>query len=339
MYKKTKLSKYLNISVNAVVLVISYFYIVWTFNQKSIDFVLPSCAFSHLSIDSIIIIGFFISVLTFVNWSIEAIKWKLLINPIHKISFYRALKSILVGLFTSLFMPNRSGEWIGRIFSISNEHKGALLVQTLVGNFIQYFITLLFGLIAIIYFFDFNYQLFLNFDFNYAYITYSFIAVLIIFATILLLFFFNKRSRNWIISLIKRVKNSFKYLKTISIQKLNKLLFLSLFRYCVFTLQYLILFFAFNLPINILDLIMLISLYYFILSIIPTVLFSEIGVRGSISLMIFNAYCEKYGISFPNLSQIIIFVSLLIWIFNIIIPSIIGSFYMYKFKLIGKWFI
>ena len=57
-------------------------------------------------------------VLVFVNWGFEAKKWKLLITPIQKMSFFTAFKSVLTGVTLSLNTPNRIGEYGGRILYV-----------------------------------------------------------------------------------------------------------------------------------------------------------------------------------------------------------------------------
>ncbi len=336
MYKKTKLSKYLNIIANVVVLISSYLYIIWQFNGKRNNVNFQNFDFLNISLSNFILLGLVISILTFINWSMEALKWKLLIKPIQKISFKKSFKSILIGLFTSLFMPNRSGEWIGRIFSIPNVNKGALFVHTIIGNVIQYSITLFFGVISMFYFLDMNVHILNNFDFNYNYLTFITIGLLLILG-VFLLFIFNVFKGLWVNKLKIKIQNSIKYLKTVSFNVIIKLLSLSFLRYITFTLQYIILFYAFDISINTFDLLMLLSLYYFVLSIVPTFVISEIGVRGSLSIIIFSSYCEFYSHSIPNLIPLVVFISLLVWLFNIIIPSIVGSFFIAKFKLFGKW--
>src|SRR5689334_6961656 len=54
-------------------------------------------------------------VLMIVNWSIEAIKWKIAVKPIQPVSFLKAFRAILSGVSFSVSMPNRLGEYLGRI--------------------------------------------------------------------------------------------------------------------------------------------------------------------------------------------------------------------------------
>ena len=57
-------------------------------------------------------------VMVFINWGLEARKWQVLLEPIQKMSFIRAFKSVLGGLALSLNTPNRMGEYGGRILYV-----------------------------------------------------------------------------------------------------------------------------------------------------------------------------------------------------------------------------
>ncbi|HMW13871.1 MAG TPA: lysylphosphatidylglycerol synthase domain-containing protein, partial [Chitinophagales bacterium] len=49
--------------------------------------------------------------LMILNWTIESIKWKLLIDKLHPISWLDAIEGILFGVTFSLFTPSRVGEF------------------------------------------------------------------------------------------------------------------------------------------------------------------------------------------------------------------------------------
>src|SRR4051812_44001053 len=51
-------------------------------------------------------------VLMIVNWSFEAIKWKVSIQNLQNISFFKAFKAVLSGVSFSVSTPNRIGEYL-----------------------------------------------------------------------------------------------------------------------------------------------------------------------------------------------------------------------------------
>jgi hypothetical protein len=69
-------------------------------------------------------------------------------------------------------------------------------------------------------------------------------------------------------------------------------------------------------------------LVFFFITITPTIALAEIGVRGSVALLVFGLFSNNVvGI----LSSIFI-----LWIINLIIPAIIGSFFIFSLKFFRK---
>ncbi|HMI04032.1 MAG TPA: hypothetical protein VK541_16210, partial [Pedobacter sp.] len=102
--------------------------------------------------------------LMFLNWGLEAGKWKRLISQVEKISLWRAIESVFCGLTWAVFTPNRIGEYGGRVFFLSPKRRIIGVVAMAVGNIGQMVLTNVFGAIALsifIYrFVDIDYRLF-----------------------------------------------------------------------------------------------------------------------------------------------------------------------------------
>ena len=79
--------------------------------------------------------------LMFVNWFLEAAKWKRLMRQIESISFYRAIESVFCGLTLAIFTPNRLGEYGGRVFFLSPKRRIVGVVAMTVGNIGQLVLT------------------------------------------------------------------------------------------------------------------------------------------------------------------------------------------------------
>jgi uncharacterized membrane protein YbhN (UPF0104 family) len=84
----------------------------------------------------------------FVNWFLEAGKWKYLMSHIEPISFYRAIESVFCGLTLAIFTPNRLGEYGGRVFFLSPKRRIVGIVAMSVGSIGQLVLTNVFGAIA-----------------------------------------------------------------------------------------------------------------------------------------------------------------------------------------------
>ena len=61
--------------------------------------------------------------LMLVNWSVEAVKWKISIREIQRVSFIKAFKAVLSGVSFSVSMPNRVGEYLGRVMYMDEGNK------------------------------------------------------------------------------------------------------------------------------------------------------------------------------------------------------------------------
>jgi hypothetical protein len=95
-----------------------------------------------------------ILLLMLLNWSIESVKWRLLIAKIEKISFFRSFKAVMTGVSVSLFTPNRTGDYLGRVFILEKGNHVEGILITLIGSFAQIVVTLSAGLFCFLSFLD-----------------------------------------------------------------------------------------------------------------------------------------------------------------------------------------
>ena len=92
----------------------------------------------------------------------------------------------------------------------------------------------------------------------------------------------------------------------------------------VFSLQYFILLLFFEVDINLFDSLIMSSLVFFTISIIPTIAITEIGVRGSLAIYFFGL------ISSNNIG--ILTATFSLWIVNLVLPALIGIIFVYNLK-------
>ena len=88
--------------------------------------------------------------LMIVNWSIEAVKWKISVRPIQQVSFLKAFRAVLSGVSFSVSTPNRVGEYLGRVLYMDEGNRLKTISITIVGSISQLIITLLMGCIGLI---------------------------------------------------------------------------------------------------------------------------------------------------------------------------------------------
>jgi hypothetical protein len=68
-----------------------------------------------------------------------------------------------------------------------------------------------------------------------------------------------------------------------------------------------------------------ISLTYLLMMIVPFITITEIAVRGSVSILVFEKWMIMNEIN-PSFGVMVFSASSLLWIFNIAIPALIGLF-------------
>ena len=97
----------------------------------------------------------------------------------------------------------------------------------------------------------------------------------------------------------------------------------SIFRYLIFTVQFVLLFYAFIPEVNLVVIIAGVGWTFFFRSVIPSLL-GNMGVREVGALVFFERYVSE-----PSL---ILIPSLLIWLINAVSPSVFGLYYNLRFK-------
>ena len=262
--------------------------------------------------------------LMFLNWGLEAGKWKRLISQVEKISLWRAIESVFCGLTWAVFTPNRIGEYGGRVFFLSPKRRIIGVVAMAVGNIGQMVLTNVFGAIALsifIYrFVDIDYRLF-----------YALVVLSLMFCMFFIVFYFNIRWLNGILLSIRftrRYKKFYSILARYKKRELLKILLFCLARYAVFSTQYFILFHWLIPEIHYLDILMMVSILFFVQSTLPSLDLFDIGVRSVTASYFFSSVTTQ--------DVAVIACTASIWLVNIIIPAILGTYFVSKLNFFGN---
>lgn len=232
-----------------------------------------------------IIIYMIVLMLMPLNWALEAEKWRVSI-PHETSSFQEAWRRVLAGLALNWVIPFTLGDVGGRLLNVQNAKKsaGALLIN----RTILLLITLLYGGIAVLYYFDW---------YNHWMLAVPFLVVGVGLAAL----------SSW--------GNGSMWIQVLA---------LSLLRYAIFTFQFYLVLSLF-LPELAWYLILLgIGWIFLFRSVIPSFL-GNFGVREASAIVFFQAYV-------PDVS-IVLIPCLIIWMINTVIPSILGTVYVFKLKL------
>ena len=263
-------------------------------------------------------------ILMIFNWLMESIKWKNLLHSVENISITQSIKSVLVGITCSIFTPYRIGEYFGRPILITKEKRSEAIVANFIGSLSQNIVTFGLGILGIT-------QLIINHSEQTLPINSRIIVLVALFglSLLLLIFYFSPKL---LIRLIKIVPSSGKLVKKLEFVKkytkreLLNILLLSFIRYVVFFSQYYLLLLLFDIDIRLIDAFSAISLSYVFLFSIPGIPIVDIGIRGSLALFFLGMYSAN--------DIAIISASSTLWIINLAIPSIAGSYFLIKNKIV-----
>ncbi len=297
-------------------IVVAAFYFIYLKLMKNSD--LNYSSFSELLAKNTIFSlknGVILIFLSFFNWFLEIVKWQQLVTPIKNIGFKNALEQTLGALTASLFTPNRIGEYGAKAMYYTKDYRKRILLMNLIGNLLQMGITLLFGCIGI-YFFVKEFQVVLNVS--------NVLQLLIIgLIGISILVFFVPKTKLTIKGFSFEKISTF--IKNYPMKIMVYGVVLSLLRYLIFSFQFYFLLLLFGIEITYLHAIMVIASMYLLASIIPSIFIFDVVVKGSVAVYLF-------GFMGVNAVTILSIVTLM-WLFNFVIPSVFGSYFVLKFNL------
>lgn len=252
-----------------------------------------------------------------INWSIEALKWKRLMQELQPLSFSVALTGVLAGVSTGLITPNRVGNFIGRVVVLEKENRVKATLLTLLANLAQFVPTIFFGCFGL---------LFITADFfndaRIILLTGGLILIILAMSLYLNPKLVNRKPfTNWfstqIIDAIAFVQSTSVYLKL-------HVIGLSAGRYAVFVTQYVLILLLFSQPHNMVHLFAGVSVVYLLMTLIPGFFFGKLFVREASGLLVLG----EMGI--PN--NVILASGFILWLINIALPSLVGALILLRKK-------
>jgi len=334
----SKIGKILNRVIQLLILVVTYFFIFKQIFYKTDlpgiiknledDFLKPGFLFQILIIFLMMI----------VNWSLETLKWKLMIAKIERVNFFKSFQAVLTGISVSSFTPNRIGEYLGRAFILKNaSHIDGILI-TILGSMCQLMVTVVAGSMSFLFFLPKYFPGFALPD-GYLYYGMVFITILLDLLLIGLLFnisFLNMLKEKIFKNGLKKFWSHFQVFSYFTKWQISIIILLSSLRYIIFSSQFYLLLKLFGVPIPFFDALMLISIIYFIMAVIPTVALTELGIRGSIAIYIFGIYFSGIYPATAEFSLGIFSASTILWMINLGIPALIGTFFVFRLQFFRK---
>ena len=251
------------------------------------------------------------------NWLLESLKWKQVLSKIQVLSLGQAIKSVLIGLTSGFFTPNRVGEPVGRSMFLADGNKTKGVICSLICTLSQSFATLFFVCIAVVLACNIVVELgqipqillIRNIGIIVA------VAVFLLYLTIP--FWVGKLKLK-----SEKMQDIARAISLISYASLLKVSLYSIVRFAVYSFQYYLMLKLFAVDIHFTTAMVLIPINYFLVSIIPSVAFAELGIRGSSALLVMEPLLgNTLGVALAAMS---------LWFINYVIPMLVGSLLLIK---------
>lgn len=259
-------------------------------------------------------------ILFLINWSIESLKWKFLVSKILPLTFLKSVNAVLTGVTVSFFTPNRVGEFAGRVIHLPEGIRIKASLATFIGNIAQVITTVIFGSYAcsfLIFFFEIDASLKI----------FCMIAITLVNAVLLIFYFNISILDKWLLKIkfLKKYATHFQAFSDYSGLDLLKILLLSILRYIVYAIQYVILLKMMNVGGEPVDLFFAVAIVFIVITVVPSIVITELAVRTSVAVSIIGLLSDnKLGI---------LEASLLLWLINLVIPAVAGSFTLLSIRL------
>lgn len=256
-----------------------------------------------------------------VNLSLEVLKWKLLAGSAQPLSTAQAWKSYFAGIAISLVTPNRIGEYPGRILFLKRKNTIRLISVAILGAFAQFFALFLYGTIGLVYY---------NIAFPGYWQKLLLVTCLFIIIVVAACYFYFEK---WIvyferIKWLRRLGTYKELIRRFTTKEQLQVLAISLLRFAVYTVQYLVLLNWMNIPFPFVSGFLMACLYFWSLAVIPSIAFAELGVRGQVSLFLFHHFSENtIGILAATVG---------LWSINLILPALIGSILLLRVRFFNS---
>lgn len=294
-----KYKNYLTLLVKVVFVTIVYGFLLTKLRHKFTDIL-------SLEWDDPFLFIFVLAIMTGLwigNLSLEALKWKTLLQGHREISFKESMRTVMQGVAFGVFTPYRVGEWFGRVVAFESKKKTGILMG-MVGSIMQ---LLVIGLIGGIFLIPW---LFYTNEASSSGLKTGLLLIAFLMMGILILRFLLKRKYNSRFQQCRAVVTGQPmqwYVKTFGYTWL---------RYMVFSAQLAILL-GFMTGIGIREIIITVPVYFFVITFLPSFSIVDPGIRISSGLLLFSDN-QAYMLEISAAVAVI-------WFLNVLIPAAIGS--------------
>jgi len=260
-------------------------------------------------------------VLIFLNWGLEAWKWKKLAAKVESITLGAAFKAVLVGICLGFITPNRLGDYAGRIIELRTGQRLQAFGAIFLGRFCQLFWTVTGGSIGVLYFIFIAQKQYAG---SYIGLTFSFLLLHFCFLIVL----YHPRIITNVVAALPFLNRFKPYVAIVGLytkSEISVLLGLSGLRYGVFVLQFGLLLYAFGVQISLWQITLGVASTFLLKSVVPSFsAVTDLGMR-ELSAMYFFSLLQQ------NKAHVMS-ASLSLWFLNIALPSLLGLLFVWRLK-------
>jgi len=314
--------KYLNLLIKIAIVFMALWFVVAKVNDQK-NLMEFQTMFKQIDLVKLRVIIALVVLFMFINWFLEVIKWKYLSQRVEEISLWKAVKSVFCGLTWAIFTPNRIGEYGGRVMVLKPENRATGAVAMGVGLFAQLVLTSVFGSLSIAWFVT-------KFIDTPSSVNFGIWIIAIIYALGFIVLYFNVYWLDYLVGkvkFLKKIRPFFAVLDDFSSKELGYVLLLSAARFAIFTSQYIILMLAFLPELPLVSMVLMIFIMFFIQSAVPSLDIFDFSVRSFVASNLY-AYITTQEIAVMAIVSCV-------WFVNLILPAIIGSFFVFNVNYIS----
>ena len=259
------------------------------------------------------------------NWIMETLKWLPLVRHVQRLTFFQGLSAVFAGVTFSLFFPNRTGEFGGRILFLKKKNAIKGVLSTFIGSWAQQLVLISFGFLGFAYFLITLWKI-------EKIIIEGVIALGLGFVILLFLIFLNLEL---VVPVFKKIKILYRFpqfIKNVNLlrqytrRELLNTLFWAFMRYVIYSLQYYFMLRFFGIDVPIIQAASCIATIYLLQTSIPLPPIVGLLARGEVALKIWGL--------FSNNALSILAATFSLWVINLIIPAFIGLIFILKLNLL-----
>lgn len=255
---------------------------------------------STIHYDALVFLIFLMPLNLFIEWQ----KWNVILRN-ETVDQKQKVHSFLSGIVSGIITPAYAGNFIGRMLYFPKSSRKKIIVNTIASNGAQFIMSISMGLVA--------------FQMIYSSSIHLFYHLLLMLAnlSLYLLYFYGD-------SIIEKLP--FRFIKQISGVVVSRdlrrtLICLSMFRYVVFVVQFVLALVVFDVPFNP-DFIIWVMLMFGAITISPSLFMGKLIVRETVAITILTLI----GIAVPS----IILAAVSTWLLNQMLPALIATLLVKK---------